>query len=136
VDARARAVHPLRVFRQRVDDARQSDRALSGSLIAVAPARKNLRASSMVVMPPMPTIGIETACVHSHTFWRAMGRIAGGTPRSRGPTRLSVSIEIDPDQRVDGGDDVAPPCSAARATKATLVMRRHLIHSDFLGCAV
>src|SRR6185312_11000520 len=44
---------------------------------AVAPARRNSTASSVVAMPPMPITGIFTARASSHTMRRAIGLSAG-----------------------------------------------------------
>jgi len=45
--------------------------------MAVAPAMRNSIASSVVVIPPMPTTGIFTACATCQTILRATGLTAG-----------------------------------------------------------
>ena len=91
---------------------------------AVAPAMMNSSASSTVAMPPMPRIGIFTACRHSYTMRTAIGRIAGPL---RPPItfvsfgcRVSTSMAIA--RNVLTSDTAsAPASSAARANDATSV---------------
>src|SRR2546427_473128 len=88
---------------------------------AVAPAIMNSSASRASAIPPMPMIGIFTACRHSYTIRTAIGRIAGPL---NPPTmfeifgrRVSTSMTIA--RNVFTSDTAsAPPSSAARANDA------------------
>ena len=67
-----------------LSDTRRSFGQMNGSTkfavpiwTAEAPAIMNSRASRASAMPPIPMIGIFTACRHSYTIRTAIGRIAG-----------------------------------------------------------
>src|SRR6266540_3987889 len=94
------------------------------NLHGVCPAIMNSSTSRASAMPPMPMIGICTACRHSYTMRTAIGRMAGPL---RPPTmfeifgrRVSTSITIA--RNVFTSDTAsAPASSAARANEATSV---------------
>src|SRR5207247_1203600 len=87
---------------------------------ARAPQQRNSRASSPVMMPPMPTTGMRTARASSWTMRSATGLMAGPErpplPAARRGRRASRSIAVA--RRVlMAGSASAPSVSAARPTR-------------------
>ncbi len=85
---------------------------------------KNFKTSCAVAIPPTATTGMRTAAAISHTFNKAIGKIAG--PESPARTRANVgwprsrSMSM-PASVLIATTASAPPCSAALANRAMSV---------------